>query len=290
MDISGAVLFGIIAMIGYGLGDAIAKKPIQQIGVQQTIFIRGMVITLIYIIALLVYPFEVSFHWSSFLLSILLTLLGYFTITAFYKALEIENISTVSSIAHASVIITVLLSIVVYKEKLTTITMLAVVLLCLGILLISRNKLNNSSRQTVSPFSKGVLLAGITALLWGVVWFLMRIPVEAQGAMLTSIILEGGIMVCSLCYLLSKGQVKGEEIKRWPLWTLIIVGFFSAIGTLALTLGVTYYPTSIVAALTFASPLVATIYARMVYQEKMNIVQSLAIMLILSGIILVSLF
>ncbi|MBI2548667.1 DMT family transporter [Candidatus Woesearchaeota archaeon] len=296
MDVSGAVLFGIIAMVAYGLGDAIAKKPIQQIGVQQTIFVRGMVISLIYIIALLVYPFEMSFHWSSFLLSIFLAILGYLPLITFYKAIEMENIGIVSTIAHASVIITILLSLVVYKEKLTTITLIALGLLCCGILLISTHhtkQVNNGNNAKKYPgtftYSKGIFFAAITALLWGVIWFLMRIPTQLQGAMLTSFILEGGITLCSFFYLLKKQQLTLKI--PGSLWrTLFIVGLLASIGTLTLMLGVRYFPTSVVVAIAFANPLVAALYGRVVYKEKLNLVQYAAILLIVSSIVVISLF
>ncbi|GEM_PF-3770362 len=69
------------------------------------------------------------------------------------------------------------------------------------------------------------------------------------------------------------------------------VALFGAIGTLFYNLGISKESAnvSVVAALTFSSPLVAILYGKFVYKEKLSIQQWFALLFILTGVVAVSL-
>ena len=69
---------------------------------------------------------------------------------------------------------------------------------------------------------------------------------------------------------------------------LFLIGIGGAFGTLFYTLGIALENVSIVAAITFSNPLIATLYGKFVYKERLSQQQYLAIAFIILGIILIS--
>ena len=137
--------------------------------------------------------------------------------------------------------------------------------------------------------SSGIPYALITCFLWGLVFFLFKFPVTILGPILTSFIIEFGILIYSgINMKFSKIPLKLKDPKI--LIYVFFVALFGAIGTLFFNLGIKAYDVSIVATLRSANPLVATLFARFVYKEKLIKKQWVAISLILLGIIIISYF
>ena len=205
-----------------------------------------------------------------------------------YKAVELGKVGIVAPIANSSVIFTILFSIIFFKESLSVTQVISITFIIIGIILISID-FANIRNSSLFNIASGVPLALVTCFLWGVVFFLFKIPVNAIGPILTSFIVEFGIMIFSGLHLkISKVNVSMPD-KRMIIY-LFIVAFFGAVALLFFNIGITVADVSIVSAITFANPLVACLYGRVVYKEKFNLQQYGAILLILVGIILISHF
>ena len=73
------------------------------------------------------------------------------------------------------------------------------------------------------------------------------------------------------------------------LWYTFFTAFFGALGFMAYNFGIQMGNVSIVAAIGSANPLVAAIYGKLVYKEKLKNQQYIAIAVVILGIILMSL-
>jgi len=71
---------------------------------------------------------------------------------------------------------------------------------------------------------------------------------------------------------------------------IFFVAFFGTIGILFYNLGIKILDVSIISVLSFANPLVSTLYGKFVYNEKLSMLQYIAILLILIGIIFIFYF
>ena len=109
------------------------------------------------------------------------------------------------------------------------------------------------------------------------------------GPILTSFVIEAGNMIYSGISLKFSGKGFGVPCAKNMMY-IFFVGLFGALGILAFNYGVGVADVSIVAALTFANPLVAAVYARVVYKEKLGGLRYFAMGLILLGIVLISYF
>ena len=137
--------------------------------------------------------------------------------------------------------------------------------------------------------SSGIPYALLTCVLWGLMFSLYKIPVMVIGPILTALIIEIGIFIISLIQILKTGK-KINMPDRSTLNYLILLSIFTAIGGAFFNFGIMVAEVSIVAAISMANPLIATIYGKYVYKETINIQQYLAISFILIGIVALSFF
>lgn len=287
-DISLGIIFGLIAMLGYGLSNPISKVPVKRIGSIKTIFFKNIFVSFLLLITLLFSLSDTNFSGTYILITFLISFVGYIPLLTFYKALKVGKVGIISPIANSSVIFTILFSIIFFKESLALTQIISIFIIISGIVLISLN-FKDLKKSHLFKISSGVPFALITCLLWGLVFFLFKIPVMILGPILTSFIIEFGIMIYSGINL-KIAKISFNLPKNKILIYIFFVAFFGAIGTLFFNLGVKMYDVSVVAALTFANPLVATLYGKFVYKEKLNIFQGIAIVFILVGITYISYF
>lgn len=289
--IEDGILYGIIALIGFGLTGALAKTPIRRIGATKTMAYRNLLVSLFILIGL-IYSIgagivtQDNFSPYYILLAFLISFIGYIGFWAFYKAMSKSDVGIVSPIANSSIIFTVLFSILFFGDTLTMEQTTAIGLIILGILLISIDFKNIRKSQLFSMKS-GLPYALISCFTWGLVFALFKIPVNVIGPILNALIVETVILVSSA----SKMKIRKETFAlkdKKILKHIVPVAFFGAVGTLAYNIGITLADVSIVAAITFSNPLIATIYGRIVYKEKLKLVQYVAGLLIVTGIVLIS--
>lgn len=107
------------------------------------------------------------------------------------------------------------------------------------------------------------------------------------GPILTSIIIEFFILVISALHL--KATKADFSLPSGYAKYFIPIALFSVLGLLAYNFGIKTSAVSLVAMLYMANPLLATIYARIVYKEKLSFKQYTAIFIIIMGIIGISL-
>jgi transporter family protein len=285
-----SIIFGIIAMFGFGLSNAISQIPSKEIGSRRTVFFRGIFVSFLLLLILLFFLDKAVFPVKYILIAFVISFLGFIPLVTFYEALKRGKIGIISPIANSSVIFTILFSTLFFKESLSSLQILSIVLIIIGIILSSLN-LKDIKDSNLFKVSSGVPHALVTCFLWGLVFFLFKIPVMALGPILSAFLNEFGILIFSGINLaISKisFSIPEKKILRY----IFLVAIFGVIGTVFFNLGIAKENSSlsIVAAITFASPLVATLYGKFVYKEKLNFQQWFAIILILIGIISISYF
>ncbi len=284
-----SIFFGIVSMFGFGLSNAISQVPSKKIGGKRTVFFRNFFIIILFLMFL---PFfsEINFSVKHIIITLGISLIGYIALVSFYTALSKGKVGLVSPVANSAVIFTVIFSTIFFHESLISIQWISIALIVIGIILTSLD-FRDIRNSNLLKISSGIPYALITCFLWGLVFFLFKIPVTVLGPILTSLISESGVMIFSGIDLkISKIYFKIPDKKT--LQSVFLVAFFAAIGLLFFNLGINqeYSSVSVVAAISFANPLVATLYGKIIYKEKLNVQQWIAILLILTGIITISYF
>lgn len=283
------ILFGLIAMVGYGVSSAMAQRPLKALGVVKTIFYRNLVITainvlLIFLLGGFFVHEPLTLRWI--LITLGISVFGYIPFITYYKGLRVGKVGVVSPVAQSSVLITIILSVIFFHETLTGIQIAAVVLVVVGLILISVN-FKEWHASDIFHFTSGVPYVLMTTVLWGAVYFLWKIPSAVIGPLLTAFFVEGTELVLSMFQL----KIRSESFQltdRAVLPHLIVMGILGAAGTLFYTWGITLTQVSIVVTLTMSNSLIATLYGRLVYKEKLTVHQYVAGALIIGGIVMIT--
>lgn len=286
MNPSLGIIFALISMAGYGLSNAISKPAAKGLGSQKTLFYRNIVVSLILFLLLLA-NFK-NAHFSGFyvFVALLISLVGYVPIIAFYEAIKRGKVGIIAPIGSSSLIVTIFLSLVFLKETLTGNQIAAILFIVFGIVLISVN-FKDFKNSHLFSISSGVPFALIACFGWGLVFFLLKFPVTKLGPVFSGFILETGLVFISGVHLRA---VKSDyKVNKTYYKYIFLMALGVTAGTLFYGYGINVTSVSIVAAISGCAPLVATMYGKLVYKEKLSIQQYLAGIMVVFGIIALSL-
>jgi drug/metabolite transporter (DMT)-like permease len=285
MAITLGILFGIIAMLSWGIADFFAAKAVRKTSVFKVYFwIQAVNLAALMVIFLLFFRFP-ALSFSTVILILITGLIGVVSILAFYKGLQVGTVSIVSPIAASYAVVTVLLSLIFLNETLTSLQAIAVSMVILGAVLTSF-KFHDLIKLRLKKFAKGVKYAVIAMLAWGVLFVLLDILVSQLGWFLPVFL----IVIIEVVYLLAYSGTMKKSIsfpKNIVLF-VILVGILEAIAFLSFGYGITFEHTAILAPIISAFPAVTIILARIFFREILDINQKLGIVSILAGLVLLS--
>ena len=223
-----------------------------------------------------------------FIFALVLNIVSFAGVLFYFEALEIGNASLVGTIGGAFPVITVPLSILLFKEQLTWFQFAAIILTFSGLILATlrfEELKNRNFRRLISDRSIKLALAAF--VIWGVFWAVIRIPVEKIGWFWSNYPIYLSFILLPLFNLVRNIPLSDLKNKKTFLITILgcILTLFANFG---FNLGLTYGYTSIVAPIAGASPVLFVIISRFVFREKLTSQQKLGIVFALAGIVLIS--
>jgi len=283
------ILSGLLSMFGWGTSDFLAAKSSRRIGYLLTYFWTQLVA---FLIALIYFWIKLPTLNINNIPQYLIFLLpaGFLFLVgtlAFYKGLTEGQVSLVSPIGASWAMITVVLSVVFFKEVLQTNQIVAIILIISGIILVSVNlkELLKIKRLTLL----GGIKEGLIAMLaWGISLFLMVPVSKALGWFLPVFALKlFGLLFLVIYTMFSKKSLK-IDLQIPLLILLFLIGFLDIIAFFAYSFGVEREYASIVAPVAASFPLVTIILARIFLKEKIVFNQALGIAGVIAGLILIS--
>ncbi len=276
MAIEAGIAFAFIAMIAWGIGNFLNKKAVLEVGVLGSFIYKGFFLLPLVFLATLATGFTIDIQFI--LLTIGISIIGFFPVYFLLTALKKGKVGIVMPIPHTSVVSTVLLSVFFFPEALSAFQYSAIALVIIGIvsLSITRGRGKNS-------LSQGVFLAFIASLLWGLTFFLWKIPVNFIGPAMTSLIIEGCIVLWAA--IAAKGKIPLDiGRKNWGL--MAIYGVSIALGSVSYSLALSISDVSIVAPIVFSNILIYIPLTRIFYREKLEAHHYLSSILILAGLVM----
>lgn len=283
------ILSGLISMFGWGTSDFLAANSSRKIGYLLTYFWTQLVafsLTLIYF--LIKFPRLDINNIPQFL--IFLAPAGFLFMIgtlAFYKGFIGGQVSLVSPIGASWAMITVVLSVIFFKEILQTNQIIAVVLIILGIILVSTN-LKEVLKIKRFTLLKGVKEGLIAMLAWGISLFLIVPASKALGWFLPVFVLKFfGLLLLVIYTLFSRKSLK-INFQSSFLILLFFIGFLDVIAFFGYSFGVEGEYASIIAPIAAAFPLITIILARILLKERFVLNQIFGIISVIIGLVLIS--
>jgi uncharacterized membrane protein len=269
-----AIIYALIGMLGLGLSNSFAKKPANLIGSRKTAFYSRIISFSILLIASIFLIKNYSFNLNDFLIAFLICLFGYLPLLFFYLALKNGRVGIVTPISGTSIIVASFLSILFYNETLSSIKMISILIIVLGIFFLTYNPEGKESKQSI-------IFALLAALFWGILSFLMKIPTVALGGLLSALMLEGGVLIGSLVHQKFKIKKLENNIKK----NILFIGLFVSLGSLFAMKAISIEEVSIVAPIIGAYPIVTVLHSQFILNEKLNLKEIFFILIIILGIV-----
>jgi len=282
-----AIFFALISLIGWAGGDVFATFATRKLGHLAALFwffLIGFLMSLFYL------PFagnipDLGFLLIAFLIGIIHYLVGNYT---YFKALEKGNASIVGTISGSFLLVTILLSVTVFQEKLSLPQIIGILTITTGFILTSLNFKEVKRLKLNYLFSDRSIIYAIAAMFsWGFAGAFLRIPVEAIGWFWSDFV----VFFLFIPFLFFQKFRKALFIPFKDIKLLAITlffGLFLSIGDFAYNLGISFGYTSVVAPIAGCYSVLFVFLTRLIFKEPLSRKQSLGIILSLIGIVIIS--
>jgi transporter family protein len=276
------IVFGVVALVFYGVSDFYVVKASRRIGAFRTT-LWFMTLNLLLLLALGTFLFKFQGVDLTTVMIVLITaLISVIGWLSFANGLRVGNASIVGTVASGWAGVTVILGVLLLGESLTIYNVLAICLIIIGTMVISFDQ-NAIFKKRPKKIGSGISYALITLFSWGLFYFFITMLVNKVGWFSAALF----VMMPTVAFLFiygaaTKQQMKPKE-KDFPI--LLLVAATGLVAFLAYNVGVTYNYAAIVAPLTAAAPVVLILLALILLKEKLTTNQKLGIILVIIGIV-----
>ena len=279
-----SVLFGLLSMVFYALANAYSKNLSQQLGAPLTIFLRCFTIVVILGFATaLNYSGYVS--WQYVIIAVILGILGYLPLLAFTHGIKNSPIGIMAPIAGTAPLVTVILSTLFLSVVLTPFQWFAILLVLIANVAISVDLKSWQNFKFIQT-SNGIPLALAAAIGWGMFFFFLVPVTDKLGPWLSAFLVELGVAIAAGIHLkITSQKINYRKAFSWP---VISNGIFIAIGTLAFTIGISYYNVGIVVTLGQSSALITILLGVWIYKEHLTLKERVLSLIMIIGVALLT--
>ena len=283
-----AVIFALIAFVGWGVGDILVAITARKIDPYSAVF-WSMFLTVILFSPYALYTIDdlVKLTPQLLLLTIFLAILLMGGILSYREALRIGNPALVGTIGAGFTAVTTILAIIFFSEHLTTLQYSMVVLIFLGVFL-SIFDIKEIIKRKVR-FDRGVVLALISMLTWGIYFAFVKIPVREVGWFWPFYI---SFLLFPILYIFMRirSVTLSKPTVNNALVPLVVSTFMVRVAEFSFSLGISRGFTSFIAPIAGASPVLFVVLAFLVFKNPITRQQILGIIITLIGIVLLSVF
>jgi drug/metabolite transporter (DMT)-like permease len=282
--IAGAILFGLVSMVSYGLANAFSQPLAKRLGAVRFLLVRGLV-TFAIVFALSIPTLGNLADWKAALAALAIGLFGYLPPLAYTQGIKVSRVSVVTPIAATAPFITVLLAALFMHTDLQAIQWLGIAVIIAANIAASVDfrSLRNSKLLNLAS---GVPYGLAAAVGWGLVFFLIMYPNDSLGPWVTAMMLEVGVVIGSGLHLLARRQP--FKVREGMSKAMVGNALLIALGTLGFTLGVTYFNVGLVAALSNSMAVVSIVAATIIHGERLTRTEKILATLMAGGVILIS--
>ena len=279
-----AIIFALLAYFSWGVGilfEAIAAKKLDS----KSFIFWGMLLGFFLIIFYTPFTLSSLKNLTIGLLAVNL-LVAFFWIsgtTIYYKALKEGNPTLVGTIASSFPMVTVILSVILFQEKLNFFQTTAIIIIFLGLIL-SSLEIKSLMKREFKISDKGILLALLTMLVWGATMTLIKIPVREIGWYWPTLIILSLFPLYLLYMRLTNSKLQSLS-KSKVVGAVILSVILIRIAEFSYSIGISKGMVSVVAPIAGANPTLFVLLAFFVFKDRLTKQQILGIVLTLLGIV-----
>jgi drug/metabolite transporter (DMT)-like permease len=281
-----AIIFALIALVGWGVGDVLAGVVSRKIGGFSTAFwldLFGFALASFYA------PFAIG-HLQNLtittgLLLVALVVLGLVPTISLFEGLRLGNASLVGTIVSTFAAVSVILAIVFLGDSISFYQTIAILVIFLGLIMSSIDFKTVRIKQLFTD--KGVPYGLVSMVLYGVYFTFIRIPVREIGWFWPAYL---SFSVFPITYLFMKFRkiklqsFKGTGVLKFSIWQAAL----SVAALFAFNLAVSNGQTAIVTPIAGSYPVLFAVLAYFIFKDRLKKQQIFGILTTLVGIVLLS--
>jgi len=279
------ILFGLISMVGWGIADFLAARASKTNGTLTTFF--WMQIGGLALLFPLAFWFEEGAAWTG--IQWMVASVGVILYSAMYlllyRSFEKGVIAVISPVFSAFVVVAVVVGLVIFRERLSSIQYIAVALVTGGILLASSDWRQVTGLKTGS-LTRGLPEAFAAMLVAGVFFSILALLARQVGWFSPVLRIRAASVL--LVGLLAAGMRARPDFHPPGLPWLIAAGMIDGVAFLAFNIGIRAAPAALIAPIAGSFSLVTIVLALLFFKERPAMNQWAGIAAIIIGIVVMS--
>ena len=287
MTLEIGILFAIVSMLSWGTADFFAKKVIDKIGYATTL-VFNLSVSLGPILVFAVLFSKIPAITTGFVsITVAAGVLGITGYIFLYRGFQKGKVSLVSPISASWAVITTLLAVFLFKEELTLLQIIGIVVVFVGVFLTSTN-LAELKKSIKHVRYNGVMDGIISMVAWGIAYALIK-PVVAIAGPIMALFLLRVVATTTLFSWVGLSKTRISLSTKLAFLFLVIVSALDTLGFATYNVGITTEFVSIVGPVAATYPAVTIVLAYLFLKERMASNQKIGIVAILAGLALISL-
>ncbi len=242
------ILWALVAMVGWGLGDYFIQRNVRVIGIWRTLIFINIIGTVI--LFPLVYKELTQIQNFGDVLYPIITGFVMLVATLFdFEALKQGKLAIMEPILSIELPIAAIFAVLIWSESISWAGWLLIIAIFIGITLAATEH-HAHLQYHKRIFEKGVVYALITAVGMALADLLAGISSQKTSPLLTVYGIWVFILVITVIYLAKHGELKkiGPDFRAHP-WALLAVGIFDTLGWIGFCYGAKSIPIAITTAI-----------------------------------------
>jgi len=268
MNLEIGIILAFCAMLCWGIGDFMIQKNVRKEGNIQSLLFIG-IIGLIGLLPFVWKDIPSLFYLPNFILILVLGLLTFAAAVFDFEALKSGKISVVEIVFEIELLVTILLGMFIFKERLTGYQWITITLIFIGIIMMAVKDYHLKNPKIF--LERGVLIGLVGSIFMGSVNFL-----TASSARTISPIMAvwGPALIFSLLSLILIGKREGFKKMKTNIfkykYIILIMGIFDTLAWVTYAFATTFREVGIITAITESYPAICIMLRVWINKEKVN--------------------
>jgi len=280
------IIFGIVALIAWGISDFFAAHSTRNTNATKTFFWSQATSLALLTITFFLFFFKIpsisTVQWIQIVALTVVTIAAFLT---FYKGLHVGKVGSVSPIVAAWPTVTLFFALTLLGEHLTSLQGIAVALVILGGVL-SSFKIHNILKMNFKSIVKGANYAVAAAVLFGIAFTIVDPLVATMGFFIPMLVSKAMQVPILAAY--ARTRKIDISFPRNIVLPIALVGGLEFVGLMSYTLAISSEFTAVIAPMASAVPMVTIILARIFFKERLDAIQWLGVFTVLTGVAILS--
>lgn len=278
-----SLLIALVPLFSFGFSNFLSSRASKKMGALQSAFLfQFLGIPWL----LLTIPFVPIPANINYLYLITIGIFQTLVMCLFFYALKIGDVSIISPIVCADVLVSVFLATILFHEPVTLPKIISMLVVLTGVILISTQIKVIKKLKSVS-INRGVIPAIIATIGMGIFGYLCGVGSRENGWFYTTFIIRITISLATLFIILIKHNTISRIFKDMSWKWITLSAFFDVIGFSAFNYAIIHNELSYVSIIIAGAPFVTVVLARIFTDERLRFYQIAGLFMIVTGIVFI---